>query len=181
VKRLVIAMIASTLLLFGCMATRTTTGGFMPGVERVAPGEKILVMKVEDSPEIRKGQAAGSGKAITAALRDSLIQHGYPAVMSEQSSLKVALIDAGGQQCAYVLRGELTEWVDRATEWSGRPDLTSLSVELYSAKNGSLVGSVTHSVAGGDSARAPQRFVPELADHSLGKLFGWVPTVTISY
>jgi len=169
------------LVFCACTATRSTTGGYLPNSEPVPAGSKVLIMPVPDGVEAQDGPAQGSGRSMTNGLKDALVAHGFPPYVSETTNLPSALEEAAKMEYPYVLRGSLTKWEDNATEWSGRPDLAELSVELYATDTQTMVASVTHSIEGGDSGRQPHRFVPELADQTLAKIFGWVPRVTSKY
>jgi hypothetical protein len=164
----------------GCVSLhRDTTGGWV-GADPLQPNAKICLLKTPDGVERQDGAAIGSGAAVTAALREQLIQHGYAVVPSKESEVERALPGAISANASYILVGMLPEWEDNATEWSGRPDRTSLLLELYSVPGGDLVGTGKHRVVSSTSqmvSRETDRFVPELADHSLAKLFGWRPTV----
>ena len=177
-----VALILFVSLVFcGCTATRSTTGGYLPNSEPVPAGSKVLVMHVPDGVEAQDGPAQGTGRSMTNALKDALIAHGFPPYVSETTDLSSAFEEAAELGYPYVLRGSLTRWEDNATEWSGRPDLAELSVELYSSGTKTMFASVTHSIEGGDSGKQPHRFVPELADQTLAKIFGWTPRVTSKY
>jgi hypothetical protein len=169
------------LVFCGCTATRSTTGGYLPNLEPVAAGSKVLIMTVPDGVEAEDGPAQGSGRSMANALKDALLTHGFPPFVSESTSLPLAFQEAADLGFPYVLRGSLTKWEDNATEWSGRPDLAELSVELYATDSKTMVASVTHSIEGGDSGKQPHRFVPELADQTLSKIFGWTARVTSKY
>ena len=75
----------------------------------------------------------------------------------------------------------IVEWEDNVTEWSSNPDKLALSLELYEVSTKHLVASGGHRVAGQvftlKSGQSPTRFLPEAADHSLAKIFGWQPSV----
>jgi len=78
----------------------------------------------------------------------------------------------------YVLRGVFTNWEDNATAWSGNPDRAELAVELYSVADRRLAASASHKVqATGFTllSSATTRFIPEMADTTLGRLFSWPP------
>jgi hypothetical protein len=113
-------------------------------------------------------------------MRDALIARGIPIATTEKPDLSAALDDARALECTYLLKAIIPEWEDNATEWSGKPDVAALSVELYETAEQSLVATATHRVASSTTqgfSRRPERFVPELVDHTLGTVFGWPPSV----
>lgn len=172
--------VAAAAIVCGCATTRSTTGQVAPGA-KVAPGARVLIMRVPDVVEKGEGTVGGSGEAVTAAVRDDLMAHGYPVVTSDKSTLPDAFGEAMSLDAAYVLRGAIAEWQDNATEWSSNPDKVALSLELYEVSTKQLVATGGHRVAGQAmtfaTGQTPMRFVPEMADHSLAKIFGWRPSV----
>jgi len=158
---------------------RDSTGGWI-GTEPLQPGAKIYLLRTPDGVEREDGTAIGSGAAVTAALREQLLRHGYSVVPSKESEVEKALPGAIAANAHYVLAGTIPEWEDNATEWSGRPDRTSLLLEVYAVPGGDVVATSKHRVVSSTSqmfSRETDRFVPELADHALAKIFGWRPTV----
>jgi len=177
--KLFVLLIALVLVSSACSVTRSTRGGLRPGIE-IGKETCILVMPVPDPYEKHKDPAHGSGQAVAAAIRDSLVTHGFKPSMGKSTELKDALGEAAKVPCAYTLRAIVTEWEDNATPWSGKPDSYELSTELYTASTGDLAGSSTHRVVGPEWAgfeRHPDRFISEAVDHSLSKIFRWQPTV----
>ena len=167
--------------LFGCAATRQTTGGYLSDNEPVPAGSRVLIVPIPDGVEAEDGPAQGSGRSMTNALKDALIVHGFSPLISESTKLPQVFDEAEKLEYPYVLRGTITQWEDNATEWSGRPDLAELSVEVFVAESHTMVASVTHSIQGGDSGKQPHRFIPELADQTLARIFGWRPAITSKY
>lgn len=166
--------------LSGCATTRSTTGQGVPGTT-IVPGARVLIMRLPDVVQKGEGTVGGSGEAVAAAIRDDLMRHGYAVVTSDKTALSDAFSEAMALEASYVLRGAITEWEDNATEWSSNPDKLSVSLELYGAARRELVATGGHRVVGQPatlvSGQTPMRFVPETADHSLARVFGWHPTV----
>ena len=158
---------------------RETIGGWM-GAQPVISNAKIYVLMAPDGVEREEGPAIGSGAAMTAAIREQLIRHGYTVVPGKETSAELALPAATTAQTTYILVSTPTEWEDNLTEWSGKPDRAGLYVELYEVPSGQLVSTAKHRVVSSTSAwvsRETDRFIPELVDQALAKLFGWQPTV----
>ncbi len=172
--------ITAFLMSTGCLpAQRLTTGGVVPG-KQILQGSRILILPIADGVEREDGPAAGSGAAMTAGIRDALIAHGVSVVTLDISQGTDPAERAVSSDCSYYLRGTIPEWEDNATEWSSKPDVAALSLELFETDTRELAGSATHRVASSTAqgfSRRPDRFVPELVDHTLGKLFGWTPSV----
>jgi hypothetical protein len=174
-----LGLVASFLALAGCSATRQSNVVVVPG-KLVPAGVKVFVLAVPDGQRRRAGVAAGSGLASAVALRDALFANGFPPLLGDTSDLDAGLAEAGRLGYDYLVRGTLVQWEDHATQWNLNPDIATLSVALYDVARRELVATSTHTVEGspGDyRARTTDRFVAELADHCLGTLFGWTPTV----
>lgn len=180
-KRIVLCGSAvAAVIALGCATTRSTTGQLVPGA-KVAPASRVLIMRLPDVVEKGEGIVGGTGEAVTAAIRDDLMAHGYSVMTSDKRALPDAFGEAAPLEATYVLRGAIAEWQDNATEWSSNPDKAALSLELYEVSTKQLVATGGHRVAGQAltlaTGQTPMRFVPELADHSLAKIFGWQPSV----
>ena len=160
-------------LVAGCASVHQTTGGVAPGQEPALHG-KVLIVPLADG-KARGGEvAAGSGSAVTAALRDSLLTRAMSPFVSDHRSFDEGLAQAKALGYQYVLKGEITEWEDNATEWSGKADSAGLSIEVYDLTP-SLVGSGTHRVRASAiamTAKTPDRFIPELIKAVLDRALG---------
>jgi hypothetical protein len=156
-----------------------STGGVVPG-GTVDRSGKVLVLPVPDGVEKEDGPAAGSGQAVYAAIRDTLIAKGVSVTTTDQSQLPAGFQQAEELGCRYMLKATIPEWEDNATEWSAKPDVAAVSVELFEVGNRSLAASASHRVASSSGqmfSRRPERFVPELVDQALAKIFGWPASV----
>lgn len=175
------SLLLSTSVIVSCTSPQhMTTGGPVPGAS-IDSGGKVLLLAVPDGVEKEDGPAAGTGQQMYSAIRDALIMHGIPIATASTADLASGLDEATRLGCAYVLKSTIPEWEDNATEWSARPDVGALSVELYSSSDRTLVASATHRVQSGSAqmfSRKPERFIPELVDQSLAVVFGWQPTIT---
>jgi hypothetical protein len=177
--RVTIALAALSLVLACVPIHRVSTGGIVPG-QSVSHQGKVLLLPIPDGVEREEGPAIGSGNLVYSSVRDTLIGKGIAVITTDKTEMSSAFTEAAELGCEYLLKGAIPEWEDNATEWSGRPDVAALSLELYNARERTLVASATHRVASSTAqmfSRKPDRFVPELVDHTLGKIFGWAPTV----
>lgn len=163
---------ALPMLLMGC-AARTTTGGIMPG-QQIIPRGKVVIVPIEDGRERGGDVGAGSGAAVTAALRDALISRGFAPFVADHKTFEDALDQAKRLGYDYVMRGQITEWEDNATEWSSKADSAALSVEVFDLTP-TVVGSGTHRIKGAAidmMPSTPDRFIPELVTAALGRALG---------
>jgi Domain of unknown function (DUF4823) len=166
-------LVAALIALSACSASRVSNVHVLPG-KMIQQGAKVLLLPVPDGP------SRHSGSATLAAVRDALVAHGFSPLVSDAAGLQAAFDEARSFECHYVLRAEVTHWEDRLTWMSNRPDKATLSVEVYEVASREMVASGTHAVTGAIEEyvdRHPDRFIPELADGSLGRVFGWTQTV----
>jgi hypothetical protein len=166
------ALLALLVLVAGCASVHQTTGGMAPGQQPALHG-KVVIVPLADGRERGGEVAAGSGSAVTAALRDSLLIRGMSPFVSDHRSFEEGLAQAKALGYQYVLKGEIIEWEDNATEWSGKPDSAGLSIEVYDLTP-TLVASGTHRVRSSSMAmtsKTPDRFIPELTKAVLDRAF----------
>jgi len=157
---------------------RKSSGGVVPG-RTVASDENILILAIPDGVE-EDGPAEGSGHAIYTAIRDTLIEKGVPVATTDYTDLTRGFEQAASQGCRYLLRGIIPEWEDNATEWSGKPDVAAVSLELYDVEDRVLSATGSHRIQGSSAqllSKSPDQFVPELVEVSLARIFGWTPTL----
>jgi hypothetical protein len=162
------------LITLAACATSQTGGGVVPG-QTVRPASRIMVLPIPDGVERKDGAAAGTGGAMTAGIRDALIQAGVSPLVTEQTGLEGAIKQARSLGYDYVLKATITEWEDNATEWSGRPDSAAVSAELYDARSMQLVSTATQREEASVMAVVPQnpeRFIPTLSRRIVEKLLG---------
>jgi hypothetical protein len=139
-----------------------------------------MIVPLVDVVEKGEGAVGGSGAEFTSSIRDNLLSHGVKLTIADGNGLKDAFDSAASLGYVYVLKGAITQWEDNATEWSTNPDRAGLSLELYDVASRQLVASAAHNMNGSSAALvslSPHRFVPELVDHSLARIFGWPPKV----
>lgn len=172
-----LSVLAASVLISACGSiVRHDLIRLVPGQQRVPPDSHVLVLKIPDGSGRSDGPAHGSGAALAAAMRDSLLAHGFPPQVSGSDDLERGFVEASVANIAFVLKVVPTEWEDNATKWSGKPDSAALSIELYSVASKTLVGAGTYSLSStknADENPSPNRFIPEFADNGLAPLFGW--------
>jgi hypothetical protein len=178
-----VCLVLLVALCTGCTAFhRDTSGQWAPG-QSLLKNSSLVIVPLVDVIEPGEGPVGGSGADFTARIRDNLLSHGVKVTVGDGSSLKEAFDSAASLGYVYVLRGAITQWEDNATEWSGNPDRAGLSLELYEVESRQLVAAAAHRMNGSSGALAslsPHRFVPELVDHTLARIFGWRPKVWYS-
>lgn len=176
-------LISTTVILFaGCTSfQRSTKGQWIPG-ERFDSSGVIGVMPPSDAEQPKLGRIAGSGAALGAAIRDSLLRRGLKIRILESSVLSEAGPEAGQSGCTYLLKSFYTEWEQHSTEWSAIPTSATGSAELYDVKSRTLLATATHRDAGSNVSfvhRNVSRYVPEIADAIVATLTGTRPLVFV--
>lgn len=162
-------------LLLGCGTAVQSSGGLVPRTT-IEPRAKVLVLPFADAIDKGGSTIGGSGGAVTAAIRDALVAHSFAPVVGDSKTLADGFGEAEKLHLGYVLKGTLVNWEDNATEWSGRPDTAGLSVEIYTVSSRSLAGSATENIRASAlsfTPGTPDRFVPQLVDTALGRIFKW--------
>ncbi len=85
----------------------------------------------------------GSGLATAKALKAALSRYSRPAIVSTTAeTFDQAMSTAKGYGASYLVHSEILQWVDRATEWSGKPDRAEVKVEIADPISGVVVHSV---------------------------------------
>jgi Domain of unknown function (DUF4823) len=167
-------------LFSGCVSFQRETSGQWALGHSLIQNASVVIAPLVDVVERGVGPIGGSGAEFTSSIRDNLLSHGIKLTIADGSALKDAFDSAASLGYIYVLKGTITQWEDNATEWSMNPDRAGLSLELYDVASRQLVASAAHNMNGSGAALAslsPHRFVPELVDHSLARIFGWPPKV----
>lgn len=150
----------SLLLTVGCSATRRTEGQWTAG-KSLAPNPKILLLQTTG------GEPEGAQK-VTSALLSKLSEKNVRAVLSNaQESSAAAMEHAAADGFDYVLAASITAWGDEV----------GLTVNLLEVTTRATVATATHHAhkRPGHWPSDPEDFVPELADSSLSRIFGWTP------
>jgi len=173
-----ILCLSFAVLLAGC-ASSQTTGGVVPAQNvSTAParaslaGVRVLLLPIPDGANTEDGIAPGSGAAMTADLRDRLLQRGMSPLVTEATSLEAAIQQAKSLGYEFVIKAVFTDWQDNATEWSARPDHAGVSAELYDAKTATLLATATHREKGSAISfvsQDPSRFYPIISNAVIAK------------
>jgi hypothetical protein len=170
--RIVFAAVAIAALA-GCGSTQVRGGG-VAGASIPAAG-KVCYLPLADGHERGGDVVAGSGATMTAALRDELVSKGFDLAPLEPGGIASGLAEAQTLACDYLLHGEVTEWEDNATEWSGKGDSIGLSAELFRVGDGKVVSSASvrkKASAMAFVSRSPERFGEFVAASVVAQLFG---------
>lgn len=180
-KKSTVFLLALCCIAFNCAAPEhITKGQIMPGFEIQKEG-KFVILNITDGQESGQSPAYGSGQEMVSAIKEELMKNGYVFSTVPTENLLDGFNEADRLGYLYVLKGIITHWEDNATEWSGKPDRASFSLDIYVSKDRKLIGSASHQVQGSGMALFPEsttRFIPELANKTLSRLLSW-PDVSI--
>lgn len=164
-------LIPLALVAAGCADThhlvRSTSAGQTVTLER---GDSAYVAVSNDGRygnTVYSGSAAMASQAVAAAFGTYLRSI---TVSPRPEEFDQALQSAKSGSFTYLIYPEILHWEDRATEWSGRPDVASVKVSIVAAKSAQVVDSV---VINGKSGLAtfggdhPQDLLPKpMADYA---------------
>ena len=144
-------------LLGGCASG---DGGLLAGksIDLKLP---IYISTIRDAVDVNQTTITGSGNALQAALLEELKKAGHSITTAPSMS-------------SYDFAVQYTRWEDRATNWSGAPDVISASSTLKPAPFGELVSSSNCEVKSSVLELAPatpERLIPDLAKVLVEKTF----------
>jgi hypothetical protein len=93
------------------------------------PANAALRIQVPADGRYEDENYQGSGRTVALALKSALIRQ-FPNT------------EIGTDSNAYQIRPTILRWEERATEWSGKPDKVSISLQLYRPGGGLLSSAV---------------------------------------
>jgi len=111
----VFLLLASAVSLAGCISSRSISGSTTAHI----PRDATIAIRVPADGSYAGEPYPGSGRAAAAGLKSALIRF-YP---------RVEIAERGDSD--FTIKPEILHWEDRATEWSGRPDRVSISLQTY--------------------------------------------------
>jgi hypothetical protein len=133
----------ATLLLFigiltGCAARY---GNVETPVASPLEGKRVLVFSFQD-PYYRGQQLRGVGEPFAVVFATKLRTAGVQADGTSREGFSTSSATDPGKACKHaadngydaLVLGNVTEWIDGATQWSGRVDVAALSVTAFDAK-----------------------------------------------
>lgn len=112
-------------------------------VPKLDPSATIYVAMPEDGAYGAKAYA-GSGLATRDALASAFEKHAVRVcIASAHEPREVALAKASELGCKYGVLPSITQWEDRATEWSGLPDRVLVQLVLVEVDAGREIDAVS--------------------------------------
>lgn len=166
-------LVLAALLAVACSAAgRRTEGHWVPG-KLLAENPRILLLPVTGSePDLDES----ARREMTDALFEALNRRGYRVVVSAagQESGTAALDHAARDGFDYVLTGSIPRWENHVVG----DNVAEIVVTLWEVSSHGVVASASHLAKGRIRWPSnPADFIPELADYSLARIFGWAPRV----
>jgi hypothetical protein len=118
----IVALMAAS----GCISSQKVTSSASPRI----PGGASLSIAVPEDGSYDGEVYLGSSRAVAVGLKAALIRH-FP---------RTEIAENRGAD--YTIKPTILHWEDRATEWSGRPDRISISLQLYDRRGVTLDATV---------------------------------------
>jgi hypothetical protein len=113
-KKRIAPFLISALAFTGCLSSRELRSSSNVRI----PATARITITVPADGSYEEDTYAGSGKAVATELRSALIRE-FPNT------------EIGSNRAGYTVKPTILHWEERATEWSGKPDRVSISVQLY--------------------------------------------------
>jgi hypothetical protein len=135
-KRLVALVVP--LFLIGCLTYNVP--GPRSGSPPAADQSSIYVSLPEDGKDDRPKTYVDSGSWTLSAIETALLDAGVAVKTGSQpETVEAALLSAQEAEAEILVYPEISNWEDRATEWSGKPDRIGLRMRLFDAKSGTVL------------------------------------------
>lgn len=161
-KKLLALMV--TPFVAGCLAYNVP--GPTSGSPPASAESSIYVSLPEDGKDYRPKTYEGSGPWTLSAIESALSSAGATVKSGTQpESVDAALASAKAAGADILVYPKITNWEDRATEWSGLPDRINVRMQVFDAESGALLDDQTidaksrWATLGGDH---PQDLLPGL-------------------
>ena len=162
------------LLVTGCKSTYTeknTTNEPPP----VLKSTSRVYVAIPFDGTFKDKVAQGSGKITAQAFQAAFLRYTRSVYIGKfQESVSEAMESARRGNLDYVLYPAISQWQDRATEWSGRRDRLSLKVDLIDLSTSKVVFSREIDATGKwmtDGGESPSELVTEPAEQYVNALF----------
>jgi len=162
----------------GCagLSANLNTGTRILGVE-----QQVMVFPFRN-PSYKGQELMGMGDAVTNAVWAELQKRGISATIAPKESFPATKMIDPQVACRYgrekgadiVLIGVTTEWVDGATNWSGKLDVVGATVTAYTTSNNRIVATASARQNGGWFTwvnNPADRFLPTLSRELVSALF----------
>lgn len=168
-----IAIVAIALVLGGC-SHKYRTDSYEPPAERLSSDGSAYVMLAGDGAYGSRVYKK-SGQMLTRETHNAVSIHlNKVEIGKSREDRKEAFATARAKKISYVFEPSILNWVDRATEWSGRPDRITIKIVVWDPVTGKALStsveraSTKWGTLGGDH---PQDLLPHLLTTFTNRLF----------
>jgi hypothetical protein len=167
-RNLALALFA-TFLLLGCADTHQLMRA--PGSTLSLPKNASAYVAVPTDGRYGQTTYSSSGALTAQAIASAFAPYLDKIIVAVKTeTLEAAQQSAKDGKFTYLIYSQILHWEDRATEWSGKPDVASIKVSLIRIDTGEIIDSA---VIGGKSGWAtlggdrPEHLLPKpLADYA---------------
>lgn len=171
--RRILATLFTGVLLSGCVDTYTVRQITPPSAKLQAASS--FYVSVPADGKFNRTTYTGSGKKAAEVIGAALKKHAPTVTVAPYSQTREEAVDSARKaHAAYLVWPMIVHWEDRATGWSGRPDVVEMSIEVIDLASGSVAAS---SSIGGKSRWGtvtddkPEDLLPEPVNGYIATLF----------
>jgi hypothetical protein len=160
-------------VLSGCAGTQEFVRAG-PTVPKLDPSKVVYISIPKDS---RRDQIdyTGSGQSTTQIVLMAFSQYSTRVETGQEYQTFEKAVESARQQGAgYLVVPKILEWENRATEWPGIPDATSIKISVFDTASGTTIDSVIIRGNGGSTTLGgnhPQDSLPKPVDEYVKSLF----------
>ncbi|OBT14765.1 DUF4823 domain-containing protein [Vibrio sp. UCD-FRSSP16_10] len=127
--------------MLGCADTHGINVSTAESNMKLSSSDAVYVARSKDGQYGTK-QYTGSGATLSQAIQSSLIRKMDNIVVAEQyQPYSDALQYAEKHKFNYLIYPTIMHWEDRATEWSGKPDVVEVKVSVVEVNNKTVIKS----------------------------------------
>ncbi len=174
-SRLIPALFAG-MLLFGCSSTYKAERPSAQLAPRLMGTQCSFYVSVPEDGAYAGQKQLGSGTRTAQAIVAAFLPYVARAEQSASpESHEVAMAHAAANKFTHCVETTILNWEERATEWSGKPDVVSIRIVLYDVSSKTQIDSIDingkskWATLGGDH---PQDLLPTPLKQYAAELFG---------
>lgn len=139
-KKGLLSILMLAILLSGCTATYNINRGNDEGVQlNTTKGVYIIVPKDGRYGDILY---SNSGQMTASVIETEFSKYATHVNISRKCTLDSCLMTLKDSDYGYLVEPIILHWEDRATEWSGKPDIISVKISVYELSSGDRLSQV---------------------------------------
>ncbi|HDX8437963.1 MULTISPECIES: DUF4823 domain-containing protein [Aeromonas] len=161
-----------SLLAVGCSSTYQQSN-VQTMTSKLDPSQGVLISQPQDG-SYETTQYQNSGKMTAQAIYAAFSKKAHRVEITTRCHGEPCLNDIQPTQFRYYVKPVILHWEERATEWSGKPDVIEIQLVIYdtlskkSIANSSFKGKSKWATFGGDH---PQDLLPEPTEKYVNSLY----------